>query len=179
MEIPRNIVAGDSVQWVDSLLDYPSPEWALKYVLVSPLTKIEIESVPDVESDGHLFSFTSATTTAWQPGNYSYQGYATSGTERKTVGRGLLSIEIDYSAQEKHDARPWLDRAIAAVEGSLAGRASSSQLVMDIDGSRIEHISHLDQLELLARLYKRRSARARARLMSAGANPFATVRVEF
>lgn len=179
MEIPKNIVAGDSIEWVDLLASYLSPEWSLKYSLVCPLGKIEFISAPDADSGGHLFSISSAITALWQPGKYAYQVYATSGTDRKTVGRGFLTIEIDLSTQDVYDARPLLDREIEAVENAKFGRASSSQLAMEIDGSRIEHISHLDHDELLGRLYKRRAARERARTMALGKSPFGTGRVEF
>jgi hypothetical protein len=179
MEIPRNIVAGDSIEWVDYLGDYLSSEWSLKYVLVSPLAKIEITSVADTESNGHLFSIPSTTTDSWQPGDYGYQVYTISGSDRKTIGRGFLTIEIDFSKQEKYDARPWLDRVIEALQASIEGRASSSQLLFEISGSRIEHISHLDQRELLNGYRKDRAARNRARAIAQGKSPFGTVRVEF
>ncbi|MFT5729686.1 MAG: hypothetical protein ACI8PB_003857 [Desulforhopalus sp.] len=179
MEIPRNIVVGDSVEWVDYFGGYLSPEWSLRYVLICPLTKIEVVSVADAETDGHLFSIPSTTTDSWQPGDYHYQVYATSGSDRKTIGRGFLTIEIDFSKQEKHDARPWLDRVIAALMASIEGRASSSQLLMEISGSRIEHIFHLDQRELLNGYKKYRAARNRSRAISRGESPFGTVWVKF
>lgn len=179
MEIPRNIVAGDSIEWIDYFEDYLSPGWSLKYVLICPLTKIEVVSVADAETNGHLFSIPSTTTDSWQPGDYHYQVFATSGSDRKTVGRGFFTIEIDFSKQEKHDARPWLDRVIAALKASIEGRASSSQLLFEIAGSRIEHISHLDQRELLNGYRKDRAACNRERAISLGKSPFGTVRVEF
>ena len=179
MTIPRNIVAGDSIEWTDFFPEYLSPLWSIKYSLVCPLTKIELVSEPEADTGGHSFYLPSTDTDSWQPGDYIYQVYAISEGSRATIGRGFFTVDVDFSAQDKYDARPWLDRAIDAVEASVAGRASSSQLVMEIDGSRIEHISHLDQLELLERLYKRRAARGRARDVSQGKSPFGTVRVEF
>lgn len=179
MNIPRNIIVGDSLEWLDAMDDYLSPGWSLRYVLVSSLSKIEIESTPDAETLGHSFYVPSTTSENWQPGEYSFQLYATDGTDRKTVGRGFVEVEVDYAAQDTYDGRPLLDREIEAVQQAKLGRASSSQMRMEIDGCIIEHMSHLDHDELLTRLYKRRAARDRARDVALGKSPFGTVRVEF
>lgn len=179
MTIPKKITAGDAIEWVESSGDYPSPDWSISYVLINGLGKIEIPSAPDTESDGHFFDIPSTTSDSYQPGDYAYQRYAKKGDKRKTIGRGFVTIEFDFGAGEKHDATLWLDRAIEALEQSLAKSASSNMLAMDIDGSRIEHKTDTEKRETLEWLYKRRVARQRARDMAQGKSPFGTVRVGF
>ncbi|MCP3850110.1 MAG: hypothetical protein GY694_07745, partial [Gammaproteobacteria bacterium] len=82
--IPQIINQGDSLDWTESESEYPaSDSWVIGYNLVMSGQRINFESTAD--GDNHSLDLTAATTTAWSPGSYSFQRYATDGTERITL----------------------------------------------------------------------------------------------
>ena len=91
---PRELVAGDFIQWKreDLLADYPSDSFSLKYsarLHGTGATEIEITAGTD-----HLVQISSSVSINYTPGTYSWQAYITrlSDDERIVVSSGLFEI---------------------------------------------------------------------------------------
>jgi len=157
-KIPAQFTAGDSLQFIVSLPDYPAPTWTLSYALVNALAVITFTSAAD--GDSHAVDVPAATTAAYQPAAYLYQAYVTSGDERVTVETGKVLIVPNFATKTTgYDARSWVDLAIDALEASIAGRADKTQLVQKISGVEVQHMSLDQQIEALQRLRKIRLSR--------------------
>ena len=159
-EIPTKITAGTSVSWRLTLPDCPaSAGWAVVYTLVSSGEQIQATSTPD--GDAHLFEIPFATTTSWEAGTYAWQAHVSNGTERYLIGSGSVEILSDYAtAADGTDTRTWLDTAIEALQASIAGRASKTQLAQSLpDGLQIQHMTLEAQQDALDRLLSKRRAK--------------------
>lgn len=156
--IPTKITAGTSVSWRVSLPDFPAAEgWTLTYSLVTPSAQIVVESTPD--GDLHLFEIPFGDTAEWSPGTYSWQSHVSNDTERYQVESGSVEVVEDLgAATEGKDTRTWIDTAIAALQAAIAGRASKTQLVQDVDGVRIQHMTITEQQAALDWCLDRRRA---------------------
>lgn len=91
---PREIVAGDFIQWKrdDLTTDYPSDSFTLKYsarLHGAGTTEIEITA-----GANHVVQVSSATSANYTAGTYSWQAYITrnSDSERVVIGSGLFEI---------------------------------------------------------------------------------------
>jgi hypothetical protein len=155
-QIPNKITAGNSVSWSVSLPGYlASSGWVLTYTLVNAGAKIEITASAD--GDNHLVEVPIADSVNYLPGKYFYQTNVSNGTERYSVGSGQVEILPDFATKATHDNRDWLDIAIDALEASIAGRASKTQLLQSITGVQIQHMPIAEQLAALRELKKIRS----------------------
>jgi hypothetical protein len=177
--IPSSFIAGDSLAWLLSYADYPADGgWVLSIVLVKDGAKITIPST--ASGSQHQVSIPSATTAAYAPGTYHFQASVTSGTDRVTVGSGSIEIKPDFASQTTgYDARTWLDKAIEALEASIAGRASKTQLAQTIGGVQVQHIPPGDQLSLLDKLRAQRQRQEAVERRTAGLGSRSIIKVRF
>lgn len=151
-DIPQEITAGESVSWKRTLDDYPASEsWVLTYSLVKSGSKITITGT--ASDDDHLIEVAFSTTAGYTAGDYHYQAHVSDGSERYLVDEGEVKILPDFAEQSTgYDNRPWYDIAIDALEASIQGRASKTQLMQTVSGIQIQHMSHDDQLRALGKL---------------------------
>ena len=166
--IPSVINQGDSLDWTESESDYlASDGWVIGYNLVSSSVRINFESTAD--GDDHSLDLTVATTTAWTPGNYSYQRYATDGTERVTLNNGTVEIKRDFltAGDERSHAQICVDN----IQAVLENRATIDQESYTINGRSLTRMSIDDLLKLynfyLAKLAKEKQSK------------YSTIRVRF
>lgn len=148
---PLEIQAGDRLQWRrEDLDDYSAAAgWVLSYVLVNAAKKIEITAA----ADGTFFEIdvAAATSTDYPAGLYSWQAYATNGTDRRTVDRGTIRILPDFSAVAVDgglDARSEARKGLEAIEAAIAGTASSTMKSYQIEGKSVENYSVTELLRL-------------------------------
>ena len=184
MEIPErtpsSIIAGDTVQWIESLPDFPSPGWALSVVMVNASGQIIISSSQYLATSSHLVAETSANSANWVPGEYSYVIRLSKGTEVYTVSRGVISVTPNITASDNGlDTRTWAKRCLDNIDATMEGRASQSQLAYTIAGRQLQHMTHAELIE--ARNYY--AARVRAEraeeLARQGKRRFGSVKIEF
>lgn len=158
-KIPRKLTAGDTVTWTESLADYPAATYALSMVLIAAGADSK-ESFEAVGSgDEHEFTISAAASADLTAGRYDYQLIATGDGFRITLDRGSIEVLPDLSTLTSHDGRDWLDTAIAALEASIAGRASRVQMERSFDGVTVREMTPTEQLELLDKLHARRRLR--------------------
>lgn len=157
MNIPRQITNGDSVSWLDNAtmdnLRNPisPPNWVLSYTINGPV-KLEITASQFGSQWKTTMSKTqSATLTA---GEYSWQAYATYGSDRVNVGRGKLIILPDlhaasaggeFRSQTKQD----LDAVQAAMRAIISGGAIQKYAIAN---RQVEKMQMADLLVLESRL---------------------------
>ena len=163
-KIPPKITAGTSVSWAVSVPDFPATKgWALTYTMVIPSAQVVIESTTD--GDAFLFEIPFSESSKWAPGVYSWQSYVSNGTERYLIDSGRVEVVLDLeSATSGHDARSWIDVAIAALRAAIAGRASKTQLVQIVDGVQVQHMTiEAQKMALDMLLFKRVEMRGKWR----------------
>jgi len=157
--IPAKITAGTSVSWLISLPSFPATEgWTLTYTLVSLSVQVQVTSTPS--GDDHLFEIPFSESSDYIPGKYAFQTHAANATERYQVDAGEVEIEADFAGSTTGvDTRDWLTVAIEALQASIAGRASKTQMVQLVAGVQIQHMTLADQISALERLKSMRAAK--------------------
>lgn len=141
---PTTFRAGDLLTWSKSLSDYPADAgWSLAYTLINASTKITITA--GASGANHLVSVAAATTATYTAGSYSLMGRVTKGSEVYTVVDGL-SVEIlpNLAALTTYDGRSHAKRMLEAIEAAYEGRASKTQLEMEINGRRVRELEPAD-----------------------------------
>jgi hypothetical protein len=96
---PLEIIAGDTLSWKKTLLDYPASQgWTLKYRFINAVALFDIVSV--ASGDDQMVNVAAATTAAYPPGIYSWQSYVTNvAGERHTIQEGNISVQANWAAQ--------------------------------------------------------------------------------
>ena len=165
---PTEITAGDTLSWLISLPDYPaSAGWVLKYAL-SKAGSAAISITGTASGDSHLLSVSAATSAAYGAGEWHWTSYVTKGSERYTVGAGVLTILPDpANLPAGHDPRTHAEKGLAAIEAVLEGNLSGSLAEYEINGRKAKLWSHSELLKLRA-IYKAQVRRERG---GASANP--------
>jgi len=124
--IPTTLRAGDTWYWPVSAPDYPSPDWSLSYVLVSPTARATL-AVAWIGT-GHAATVSAATTAAMAPGSYAWHLLATSEAERRTLETGRVEILPDPLTVAPASSVSHAQRMLAAIEACLEGRAAEGDL---------------------------------------------------
>lgn len=161
MSEPTTVYAGDTIEWTKALGDYPATECTLSYSLVREGASISITA--SASGSEYAISVPAATSAAWQPGEYQWTSYVTSGATRKVIETGSLIIRANPAAGG-YDTRSYVKRVLDAIEAMLEGRATSDVTSYSIGG---RSVSKASVAELLAwrsqyrREYEREQAAAR------------------
>lgn len=131
---PLSLIAGDSVQWKITDTNYPADDgWVLSYKLVSPAGVITLSSIADGAS--HLVALTSAETSGYVAGLYTWHRQFTKATDRITTLKGLIEIQADVATLTTFDGRTHARKMLDAIESALEGTATVNQLhVLAVSG---------------------------------------------
>jgi len=149
---PTEITAGDTIRWSKSLSDYPADAFALHYALtpISGGTPITV----DASADGtdHAITISAATSAGYTSGVYRWASYVIEAatSERTTLERGQLNIYPDPTTSSA-DTRSTVKQIYDAINATILGEASNSQLKVVIDGDSLETKSTADLLALESR----------------------------
>ena len=132
MKIPAELTAGDSYTWEDSSASdnlgnsISAPTWTLYYAIRGA---IALTLTATTSGSNWSTSISAAQSATLLPGEYSWQAYATSGSERKTLGQGTIKIKQNLAAvgSANFDGRSQikkdLDSVQAAIRAIIAGGA--------------------------------------------------------
>ena len=156
---PKRITAGESLSWSAFFADFPAGDgWSLRYTLVAAGEKITIDASAD--ADAFLVEVAATDAAAYVAGKYQYQAHVSKGEERYKVDSGAIEIVADFATlAEGVDSRPWIDRAIEALEAAIVGRAGKTQLMQTVGGVQVQHMALDTQLSVLTRLKRIRAGR--------------------
>ncbi len=137
---PSTIRAGDFLTWSKDLSpDYRADQgWALAYTLINATTKLTINASADGAK--FLVSVPAATSAGYAAGGYDWMARVSKGTEIYTVGSGRIQIEPNWAALSAYDGRSHARKMLEAIESAYEGRASNTQLEMEINGRRIQYM---------------------------------------
>lgn len=158
-QIPRTLTAGDTVTWTEIVPEYPAATYALSMVLIAAAADSKVSFTATGSGDSHEFTIDAVASAALATGRYDYQLIATGDGYRITLDRGAIEVLADLSSATTYDGRDWLDTAIAALQASIAGRASKVQMERSFDGVMVKEMTPIEQLELLDKLHARRRLR--------------------
>jgi hypothetical protein len=152
---PAELTAGDTAQWWRSLSDYPAGAgWTLHYRLLPLRGGTVIEITAGADGDDHIIEVSAETTAEWAAGDYRLVSYVT-----KTVGESVERHTITKSARLKvlpdpaeldasGDTRSHAEKMLEALEATLEGRATSAVLSREVDGVRLQYMTHEQLLKL-------------------------------
>lgn len=146
---PTRIFAGDTLEFKISLSEFPASDgWTLYYVLLKSGTQITFNSSAD--GDVHLIDVAPATTASYTTGEYTWQSYVDDGTDRYTVDSGRITIKADYSGQSSGlDDRSTIQITLDALESTLQGRASKTQLSVKVGDKEIKYLTHSELINAI------------------------------
>lgn len=128
--LPDVLTVGDSIDFTDSLPDYPvSGGWSMSYVLVPRFTtptQAPITLAATGSGTDYRIQATAATTAAWTAGIYAWNWYATATGKRVTLGSGTTTLAPDPAAQvQGYDSRTTAEKALADALSAYATFSSS------------------------------------------------------
>lgn len=162
---PSEFVAGDTVAWQRTFLDYPaSSGWTLAYTLINATGKQSITA--SASGVDHFVTLTAATTATWPPGVYRWQAVVTKAAERYTVGTGEIVVRPNLVGASRYDPRSFAQRMVDACEAALLGHADQSQL--DLITAAVGDRSVTSKRELLIIWRDKFKAEVRAATAAAG-----------
>jgi hypothetical protein len=143
---PSSFRAGDLLSWTKSLSDYPADQgWTLAYTLINAASKITINA--SASGADFLVSVAATLTAAYTAGAYQWMARVTKATEIYTVGQGTIEILPNLAAATTYDFRSHAKTMLEAIEAAFEGKASSTQLEMEINGRRIKSFSPSEMIQ--------------------------------
>jgi hypothetical protein len=148
---PACVTAGDTVQWLKSLPDYPADDgWVLGYVLINAASKITLGST--ASGADHLVGATAAASAAWASGAYEWQARVSRSGEVFTVGRGRMQVLPSLSAATTLDTRSSARRGLEAVEAYMADGNNIKAAGYTIAGRTLNRYTLADLIALKSHL---------------------------
>lgn len=120
------IIAGDTLDFVDQVPDYPATDgWTLKYLLAARFTtptqaSVTLTAITYATTD-YRVQAAPATTTAWVPGVYTWTRWVEKVGARQSLGTGEIQVQADPSAlPQGTDLRTQAEKALADCQTALA-----------------------------------------------------------
>ncbi len=148
MNIPSTLRAGDTIEWNESISDYPATDgWTLAFLLYA-YGKTPITITASADGADYTISIPASTTRSWVAGTYSYQAYVydmsgtTSIVEKYTVYDGSVIILPDLTQSlSTTDNRSHVKKVLDALEAVIEGKATSDALSYSIGGRSISKMT--------------------------------------
>lgn len=175
-ELPRRITVGDTIQWTESLSEYPaSASWVVSYHFTNK--DAQFESTHVANGDDHDIDID---TSDLEAGEYQYTKKVTDGTDTFTIEAGHVDVDPDLSADtDGVDRRTYAETALANIEAVLKGKATQDQTSYSLNGRALSRYSPAELNEWRATLrVEVRDERRQARRL-AGGKSHNNVRVRF
>jgi hypothetical protein len=142
MNIPSEIIAGDSDSWKDGAWTdtdgtlYQSTGYTLTYALRGPSAAVDLTATPD--GTGWKTSLSTATSAGMTAGLWFWAAYITASGVRITAGQGELTVTANLqTATTGYDGRTQAEKALADAETALATfRSTAGRIKKYTIGSR-------------------------------------------
>ena len=186
MTIPKQIRAGDIVQWRDNsttdVFGEPisSPDWSVTYYLRTNTASEGATVTSTAYTDGWQFTIASATTANFDAGDWYFQAVANkSGAEKQTIATGafkvLASLEFSGTAVT-FDGRSQVEKDLETIQTAIRNIISGGVVQEYKIGTRSAKKYELSELIMLESRYKAELIREKqAELIANGlGNPRAT-----
>ena len=124
VNIPRNITAGDTREWVDTLSDYPNDLYTLTYAIAGSAKLILTATNSGTD---YKTTITGAQSGALAAGAYSFQTYVTkiADSTRSNIASGNIVIIPNLSVvTTPYDPRTFAKKTLDAIEATIAAKLS-------------------------------------------------------
>jgi hypothetical protein len=157
LNIPATLRAGDTIEWDESIPDYPATDgWTLAFQLYA-YGKTPITITASADGAGYSISVAPSTTRNWVAGLYSWQAYvynmagSSAIVEKHTLYSGSVIILPDLTqSSSTTDNRSIIKRTLDNIEAVLENRASTDVLSYTISsGSGSRSLSKMSKEELV------------------------------
>jgi hypothetical protein len=138
------IIAGDTLDFVTTLPDYPaSGGYTLKYRLAPRSSGSAIDITCTADGDDHRCGAAASVTATWAAGEYSWSCWVEKGAERYSgtayPWRGECTILPNPATTATYDARTPARKALDAINAALATYAERAHVIeYEIGGRRMK-----------------------------------------
>jgi hypothetical protein len=151
MNIPSTLRAGDTIEWDETVSDYPATDdWTLAFVLTKYGASLITITASSSGAD-YAISVLPAVSRLWAAGTYSWQAYVYKDdgatptpaiTEKYTLESGQVEILPDITqATSTSDLRSHAKKTLEAIEALLEGKATADVLSYSIGGRSLSKMS--------------------------------------
>ena len=125
--IPATIRAGDSLDAVWTLGDYPATAgWVVRLTLINSTARYQSTAIGSGST--HTLAVIASVSAAWVAGQYAWAIDATLGTARHTLASGSVQVLPDLVAVSTLDTRSNYRKALDAAETALATHGARAYL---------------------------------------------------
>ena len=172
MPIPKQVRAGDLIQWRDnSTVDVfgepiSSPDWTVTYYLRTNTSSEGATVCSTVYTDGWQFSIASATSAAFDVGDWYFQAVADkSGAEKQTIFTGRFEVlaALSYSGTPAaYDGRSQVNKDLDLVEAAIRALLNNGVVQEYKIGNRTAKKYDLSELLVLKAALKAELVREQA-----------------
>ena len=172
MPIPKQVRAGDLIQWRDnSTVDVfgepiSSPDWTVTYYLRTNTSSEGATVSSTVYTDGWQFSIASATSAAFEVGDWYFQAVADkSGAEKQTIFTGRFEVlaALSYSGTPAaYDGRSQVNKDLDLVEAAIRALLNNGVVQEYKIGNRTAKKYDLSELLVLKAALKAELVREQA-----------------
>ncbi len=172
MPIPKQVRAGDLIQWRDnSTVDVfgepiSSPDWTVTYYLRTNTSSEGATVSSTAYTDGWQFSIASSTSTNFDVGNWYFQAVADkSGAEKQTIFTGRFEVlaALSYSGTPSaYDGRSQVNKDLDLVESAIRALLNNGVIQEYKIGSRTAKKYDLSELLVLKAALKAELVREQA-----------------
>ena len=172
MPIPKQVRAGDLIQWRDnSTVDVfgepiSSPDWTVTYYLRTNTSSEGATVSSTVYTDGWQFSIASATSAAFDVGDWYFQAVADkSGAEKQTIFTGRFEVlaALSYSGTPAaYDGRSQVNKDLDLVEAAIRALLNNGVVQEYKIGNRTAKKYDLSELLVLKAALKAELVREQA-----------------
>lgn len=157
MNVPSTLRAGDTWVWTDSLVEYPSATYTLKYTFYR-----FGQAAVTLTSVGSGTNFTTTvlpTNSTLAAGEWGWTAYVEKGSggslERYTLGDGTVKVKPSFAgAVATTDLRSHAQKMLDGITAVLEGRASHAESSLVINGREVQYMKPTD-LEKWKAMYQR------------------------
>lgn len=140
--IPRQIQAGDTLEFIEAFSEYPATDgWNIHVLLIGP-QMIDLISIPS--GDQHKFSKTADETKDWSPGFYSVQAYAKKAESEITLYRTQLDILENLrlvKPNENTDSRSHVRKVFESLKAIIEQRSTKGYENITIAGRTVTQMN--------------------------------------
>ena len=172
MPIPKQVRAGDLIQWRDnSTVDVfgepiSSPDWTVTYYLRTNTSSEGSTVSSTAYTDGWQFSIASSTSTNFDVGSWYFQAVADkSGAEKQTIFTGRFEVlaALSYSGTPSaYDGRSQVNKDLDLVEAAIRALLNNGVIQEYKIGSRTAKKYDLSELLVLKAALKAELVREQA-----------------
>jgi hypothetical protein len=160
-EEPRRLQAGDTWEWIRTLIDFPaSLGWVLKYYLRGATAGMTLDITATANSNPALGSVDDfaisvpASSTSLPAGEYAWSARVEKGAEKYTVDQGTLTVTPDVSQATTIDNRSHNRKVYESICAVIEKTATRIEQEYEVEGRKLMLRSPME-LQKMKAIYSR------------------------